>query len=174
MRRPCCGVPVAIRGWGGVRGCWVVVRATAPGPRVRSTRCAARRSGRGGGWAGRAAARRCGGDKNTSFRGRHRVLDKLSGAKPAHLQGIVEADETYFLESFKGRRNLPRPARKQGGSAAKRGLSDEQIPVLIARDRTTATTDAVLEHANTQEVRAVLEPILDLSLNHLSEPTSPY
>ena len=88
-------------------------------------------------------------------------LATLSGAKPAHLQGIVEADETYFLESFKGRRNLPRPARQRGGKAAKRGLSDEQIPVLIARDRTTATTDAVLAHANTQAVRAILEPILD-------------
>ncbi len=109
----------------------------------------------------RAAARRCGVHKNTSFRWRHRFLAKLSRAKPAHLQGIVEADETYFLESFKGRRNLPRPARQRGGKAAKRGLSDEQIPVLIARDRTTATTDAVLAHANTQAVRAVLEPILD-------------
>ncbi len=85
----------------------------------------------------RAAARRCGVHKNTSFRWRHRFLAKLSGAKPAHLHGIVEADETYFLESFKGSRNLPRPARKRGGKAAKRGLSDEQIPVLIARDRTT-------------------------------------
>ncbi len=109
----------------------------------------------------RAAARRCGVHKNTSFRWRHRFLDKLSEAKPSHLQGIVAADETDFLESFKGRRNLPRPARQRGGKAAKRGLSDEQIPVLIARDRTTATTDAVLESANTQAVRAVLEPILD-------------
>jgi transposase-like protein len=109
----------------------------------------------------RAAARRCGVHKNTSFRWRPRFLAKLCGTKPLHLHGIVEADETYFLESFTGSRNLPRPARKRGGKAAKRGLSDEQIPVLIARDRTTATTDAVLESANTQEVRAVLEPILD-------------
>lgn len=109
----------------------------------------------------RAAARHCGVHKNTSFRWRHRFLNKLSEAKPSHLHGIVEADETSFLESFKGSRDLPRPARKRGGKAAKRGLSDEQIPVLIARDRTTATTDAVLESANTQEVRAVLEPVLD-------------
>jgi hypothetical protein len=109
----------------------------------------------------RAAARRCGVHQNTSFRWRHRFLAKLSGAKPAHLQGIVEADETYFLASFTGRRHLPRPARQRGGKAAKRGLSDEQIPGLIARDRTTATTDAVLAHAHTPAVRAVLEPILD-------------
>lgn len=109
----------------------------------------------------RAGARRCGVHKNTSFRWRHRFLTRLSEAKPSHLHGIVEADETYFLESFKGRRDLPRPARKRGGKAAKRGLSEEQIPVLIARDRTPATTDAVLPSANTQAVRAVLEPILD-------------
>lgn len=35
-------------------------------------------------------------------------------------------------------------------------------PVLIARDRTTATIDAGPDQsANTQEIRAVLEPILD-------------
>ena len=107
----------------------------------------------------RAAARRGGVHQNTSFRWRHRFLAKLSEAKPSPLHGIVAADETDCLESFKGRRDLPRPARQRGGQAAKRGLSDEQIPVLIARDRTTATTDAVLASANTQEGRAVLEPI---------------
>jgi transposase-like protein len=109
----------------------------------------------------REAACRCGVHKNTSFRWRHRFLFNPARAKPAHLHGIVEADETYFLESYKGSRDLPRPARKRGGKAAKRGLSAEQIPVLIARDRTPETTDAVLPNANTQAVRAVLEPVLD-------------
>jgi len=109
----------------------------------------------------REAAWRCGIDKNTSFRWRHRFLALPAQAKPQHLHGIVEADETYFLESHKGERNLPRPARKRGGVAAKRGLSDEQIPVLIARDRSARTTDAVLDRADTQAIRAVLEPIVD-------------
>jgi hypothetical protein len=109
----------------------------------------------------RAAAVYCGVHKNTAFRWRHRFLTKPAQAKPLHLHGIVEADETYFLESYKGSHHLSRPPRKRGGKAAKRGLSDEQIPVLIARDRTPATTDAVLPSANTQAVRAVLEPILD-------------
>lgn len=109
----------------------------------------------------RAAAVDCGVHKNTAFRWRHRFLTKPAQAKPLHLHGIVEADETYFLESYKGSHHLSRPPRKRGGKAAKRGLSDEQIPVLIARDRTPATTDAVLPSANTQAVRAVLEPILD-------------
>jgi len=109
----------------------------------------------------RAAAGRCGIHKNTSFRWRHRFLTLPAQAKPQHLHGIIEADETYFLESYKGKRDLPRPARKRGGVAAKRGLSEEQIPVLIARDRSTHTTDAVLPKADTASVRRVLEPVID-------------
>ena len=64
-------------------------------------------------------------------------------------------------KSHKGERDLPRPPRKRGGTAHKRGLSDEQIPVLVVRDRSTATTDAVLLKADTAAVSAVLEPVLD-------------
>jgi hypothetical protein len=39
------------------------------------------------------------------------------------------------LESFKGAKNIERKSRKRGGSAKKRGLSNEQICVLVARDR---------------------------------------
>jgi len=109
----------------------------------------------------RAAACRCGVHKNTAFRWRHRFLALPAEVKPSHLHGIVEADETYFLESHKGERHLSRPPRKRGGVAAKRGLSDEQIPVLVVRDRNTTTTDAVLPRANTAAVRAVLGPIVD-------------
>jgi transposase-like protein len=91
------------------------------------------------------AAQRCGVAPSTAFRWRHRFLQAPAMDKPTKLKGIVEADETFILESFKGKRSgLPRPARKRGGKAAKRGLSREQIPVLVARDRTGRTTDAVL------------------------------
>ena len=109
----------------------------------------------------RKAARRCGVHKNTSFRWRHRFLTLPADSKPLHLRGIVEADETYFLESYKGKRHLSRPARKRGGVAAKPGLSHEQIPVLIVRDRSRNTTDAVLAQATTECIRTVLAPILD-------------
>lgn len=109
----------------------------------------------------REAAKRCGIHKDTSFRWRHRFLALPAQVKPAHLHGIVEADETYFLESHKGERNLPRAPRKRGGVAAKRGLSEEQIPVLIARDRSANTTDALLDKANTEAIRTVLEPLVD-------------
>jgi hypothetical protein len=42
------------------------------------------------------------------------------------LTGIVEGDETFILESFKGKRSdMPRKSRKRGGKSAKRGLSAE-------------------------------------------------
>lgn len=109
----------------------------------------------------REAARRCDVHKDTAFRWRHRFLSLPARCKPTHLHGIVEADETYFLESHKGERHLPRAPRRRGGVATKRGLSHEQIPVLIARDRDQSTTDAVLPKADSQSVGAVLAPLLD-------------
>ena len=83
------------------------------------------------------AATRCDVHPTTAFRWRHRFLAALNLDKPASLSGLVEADETFILESFKGKRtDLPRKPRKRGGKASKRGLSAEQIPVIVARDRT--------------------------------------
>ena len=91
----------------------------------------------------------------TAFRWRHRFLSALNLDKPLCLSGIVEADETFILESFKGkRRDLPRASRKRGGKAAKRGLSAEQIPVIVARDRTGATIDAVLPRLDAASITA--------------------
>ena len=102
-------------------------------------------------------AARCGVAASTAFRWRHRFLAAASLGKPSHLNGIVEADETFILESFKGRRSdLPRRARKRGGRASKCGLSAEQIPVLIARDRDGRTTDAVLPKLDRASVTAAL------------------
>lgn len=103
------------------------------------------------------AAVRCGVDYTTAFRWRHRFLEALALDKPASLSGIVEADETFILESFKGkRRGLPRAPRKRGGKAAKRGLSAEQIPVMVARDRGGATIDGVLPRLDAASITAVL------------------
>jgi transposase-like protein len=103
------------------------------------------------------AARRCEVDYTTAFRWRHRFLAALSGDKPGTLSGIVEGDETFILESFKGKRSgIPRAARKRGGKPAKSGISSEQIPVLVARDRHGATIDAVLPKLNRVSITAVL------------------
>ena len=88
---------------------------------------------------------------------RHRFLAALNFDKPASLSGLVEADETFILESFKGKRaGLPRPSRKRGGKASKSGLSSEQIPVIVARDRTGATLDAVLPCLDAASMTAAL------------------
>ncbi len=107
------------------------------------------------------AAHRCGVHYTTAFRWRHRFLDSLAGDKPKALAGIVEGDETFILESFKGKRSgLPRKSRKRGGKSAKRGLSTEQIPVIVARDRQGATTDAVLPKLNRVSIPAALGDVV--------------
>ena len=103
------------------------------------------------------AAARCGVHYTTAFRWRHRFLAALAGDKPKALTGIVEGDETFILESFKGKRSgMPRKSRKRGGKSAKRGLSAEQIPVIVARDREGATTDAVLPRLNRFSIATAL------------------
>ena len=97
----------------------------------------------------------------TPLTGRHRFLSALNQDKPKSLSGIVEADETFILESFKGQhKGLPRPSRKRGGKANKRGLSEEQIPVIVARDRTGATLDAVLPRLDAVSLTAALGGVM--------------
>jgi transposase-like protein len=129
----------------------------------------------------RPAARKCGVSLETSFRLRHRVMEIIEGDKPERLQGIVEMDETFFRESLKGQRKLPRPARKRGGlkSRPQRKLSGltrkknpgikhqqtKQIPVWVACDRQGKVTDAVLKHISADE--------LCDQLNHRIDPQTP-
>lgn len=96
-------------------------------------------------------------NKNTSFLWRHRFLKSQNKSKDLSLAGITEIDEIFLLESFKGQRNLPRPARKRGGTAQKPGLSAEQIPILIARDRGGNHIDAVLPDRSKEAIMPVLK-----------------
>lgn len=108
----------------------------------------------------KASAQRCGVAGSTAFRWRHRFLrTATSGA--IKLRGIVEADETFVLMSRKGERKLDRKARRRGGKASKRGLSDEQVPVLVAADRSGATISAVLPAVSSAHLQVVLGPVLD-------------
>ena len=91
----------------------------------------------------RAAAKRVGVHRNTAFRWRHRFLERVKDDRPAQLTGIVEADELFLLESQKGSRKLDRKPRKRGGKAGLRGISRELDCILVARDRSGQTIDAV-------------------------------
>jgi hypothetical protein len=98
----------------------------------------------------RASAKACGIDKNTAFRWRHRLLCGISEDQAGDLEGIVEADETMFRESFKGKRRLPRPPRKRGTPASQRGRSKEWINAVTIRDRAGDTRELVLKDFNRQ------------------------
>ena len=69
----------------------------------------------------------------TSFYMRHPILDAIRlYTGMGHLEGVIEMDETYFAESFKGNHvksgfTMPRPSRKRGGEVKKRGISSEQV-----------------------------------------------
>lgn len=72
-----------------------------------------------------------------------RFLDD-DGAAFARLPASWKSMRVLVLKSRKGERGLPRKARKRGGKTKKPGLSDEQTPILIARDRHGDQLDAVL------------------------------
>lgn len=105
------------------------------------------------------SAARCGIAPSTAHRWRHRFLAAVRQA-PERLAGIVEADETFVLESRKGQRKLDRKPRRRGGKARKRGLSREQVPVLVAADRGGETLSHTLPALNADNVKAVLGPVL--------------
>jgi transposase-like protein len=80
----------------------------------------------------------------TLFYWRHKLLSALTQMDFDHFEVIVEVDETYFLYSQKGQRGITeRKPRKRGGKSKHRGISHEQVCVLVARDRTKATVSKV-------------------------------
>lgn len=94
----------------------------------------------------RDTAAECGVAVSTAFRWRHRFLKAVVPQQPKGVEGLLEADETYFLHSLKGPRKRPRKPRRRGGRAKKRGLSKEQVPVLVAIARGQGyTADHVFE-----------------------------
>lgn len=108
----------------------------------------------------RAAAAQCAIAKNTSLKWRHRFLQHPAHQQAKSLQGVAEADETFFIESCKGQRHLGRPARRRGGTGAARSLGIKRIPVLVVRDRHGATADFQLTGVGTHDIAPVLTPLL--------------
>ena len=92
----------------------------------------------------RLASAELGVARSTAFRWRHRFLQLAQPVKALVLTGVVEADETFFLRSSKGQ--LPgRAPRKRGGRASREGRGEDLMPILVARDRSGATADFLLE-----------------------------
>ena len=75
-------------------------------------------------------------NKKTAFDWRHKILSSLSEVDKGDFTGITESDETFFSYSEKGKKIQGRKPRKRGGSTTgKRGISDDQIAVIVTRDR---------------------------------------
>jgi len=109
----------------------------------------------------RSSAARVGIDLKTAFRWRHRFLHASAKANSNGLSGIVEVDETYFAESYKGRRTIThRVARKRGGQTGRKKKGDK-IPVVIARDRSGHISDLVDPQLNKSAIHAFLTPIIN-------------
>ena len=88
----------------------------------------------------------------TAFRMRHKMLMALERRDPSSvvLQGECELDETYVLESHKGKK-IPyywRSPRKHGSVAKKPGLSNEQVCIMTGIERGGPA------YANTQNTAA--------------------
>ena len=75
----------------------------------------------------------------TVFNMRHKfllLLEQLLFEQDEVMEGIVEIDETYVPDSYKGiKRTNGRKARKHGEPAEKRGLSDEKLCVFMGTNR---------------------------------------
>jgi transposase-like protein len=114
--------------------------------------------------------------RTTSFRWRHRFVPGAMRDRPATLSVIVEADETYRLESQKGSRHLTRKARKRGGAARRRGINREHDCLLVARDRSGQTLDF---HTGRGQVTAAqldrcLKPVLPADVLLISDGAVAY
>ncbi|PJE80578.1 hypothetical protein CI610_00470 [invertebrate metagenome] len=91
----------------------------------------------------RKAAKICEITLKTAFLWRHKIWQIINDDPAKKFGGIIELDETFFRESFKGRRDgLPRTPGRRGSDKVKA----RKIPVMVTRDRQVNTVDRVLKN----------------------------
>ena len=74
-------------------------------------------------------------NKKTAFDWRHKVLSSLEEVKKDGFNGIVESDETFFLLSEKGKEQQAGKGRKRGGRSSAKGVTKDQVAVIVTSDR---------------------------------------
>ncbi len=90
---------------------------------------------------------------STVFNMRHKILFFVEQAvldAGAQLEGVCEADETYVLESVKGKKipdGYHRKPRKHGAKASTAGISNEYICVCTSVDSENNCTAAIVNRA---------------------------
>jgi len=112
----------------------------------------------------RATAYECRISKNAAFFLRHKILDALQEMQSkVKLDGIVEADETFFRISFKGNHSrsqffsMPREPHMRGERSKKRGISLEKVcvPCAVNRDGKSIAQIANLGRASVRSISSV-------------------
>jgi transposase-like protein len=124
----------------------------------------------------RESAKLSGVHRTTSFRWRHRFIPGAARERPASLCAIVEADETYRLESQKGSRSLARPPRRRGVVARRRGIHRDHDCLLVARDRSGQTLDFHTGRGpvTAAQLHACLRPLLPADVLLISDAAAAY
>ena len=103
-------------------------------------------------------AARCGTGHATAFRWRHRFLQASAHDMADNLDGIVEADETYFHRSHKGKNLVGSKPRKRGGRLKHHpGISSFLVGVVVAVDRAGGIVDGVLQDTSTASISNILK-----------------
>jgi len=74
-------------------------------------------------------------NKKTAFDWRHKIASSLSSVEESKFDGITESDETFFLHSQKGSKNLLQKPRKRGKKAKARGINKEHVAAIVTIDR---------------------------------------
>ena len=112
----------------------------------------------------RATAYECRISKNAAFFLRHKILDALQEMQSkVKLDGIVEADETFFRISFKGNHSrsqffsMPREPHMRGERSKKRGISLEKVcvPCAVNRNGKSIAQIANLGRASVRSISSV-------------------
>jgi len=101
---------------------------------------------------------------STVFYWRHKTLRALRSLRFKVLKGIVETDDTFILESVKGQKNIThRAPRIRGGKSKLRGLSNDQISILVAIDRNGSILSDVAGRGrlSAKEIDTVLSPFIE-------------
>jgi transposase-like protein len=124
----------------------------------------------------RDAAAVTGVHRTTSFRWRHRFVPGAARDRAKLLTAIVDADETYRLESQKGSRHLTRAPRRRGGVAGRRGINREHDCLLVARDRSGQTLDFHTGRGpvTAEQLRECLQPVLAADVLLISDAAAAY
>lgn len=108
----------------------------------------------------------------TAFNMRHKVLlalQRFQEYHPAILSGVAEFDETFVLESNKGKKfsaDAPRKPRLHGAKASSRGISNEWVAICTGIQR-----DGEAIAASVNRAKPSKEELAKIFSEHLKEGT---